>query len=207
MSLMPKQRYDVHPGLAMVGQWIDTLKVRTGRSLDEWVDLIRKKGPADTKARREWLKKEHALGTNNAAWLVDRAEGRNTGEEDPRTYLQMAEGYVEAMFAGPKAALRPVYDALYDLARSLGKDIRISPGKTIVPIYRNHVIAQIKPSTRTRIDFGFALKDTPAKGRLIDTGGLAKGDRITHRIAISSTADIDKEVAKWLKKAYEMDGS
>jgi len=120
-------------------------------------------------------------------------------------YLRNAAGYVEAMFSGPKAALRPLYDALYDLARSLGKEIKISPGKTIVPIYRNHVIAQIKPSTRTRIDFGLALGDTPAGGRLIDTGGLAKKDRITHRIEVQSLDDIDEELKGWLRKAYERD--
>jgi hypothetical protein len=116
-----------------------------------------------------------------------------------------ASEYVEAMFAGPKAALRPLYDRLYDLARSLGGNIRISPGKTIVAIYRNHVIAQVKPSTRTRIDFGLALKDTPAKGRLIDTGGLARKDRITHRIEIAKPEDIDSVVESWLLKAYDMD--
>jgi hypothetical protein len=40
---------------------------------------------------------------------------------------------------------------------------------------------------------------------LIDTGGLAKKDRITHRVEIASVDDIDNEVKKWLKKAYEMD--
>jgi hypothetical protein len=48
------------------------------------------------------------------------------------------------------------------------------------------VIAQIKPATRTRIDLGFALGSREAEGRLIDTGGYAKKDRITHRIPISS---------------------
>jgi hypothetical protein len=57
---------------------------------------------------------------------------------------------------------------------------------TIVPLHRNHVIAQIKPATRTRIDLGFALEARKAEGRLIDTGGYAKKDRITHRIPISS---------------------
>ena len=77
--------------------------------------------------------------------------------------------------------------------------------QTIVPIYRNHVIAQVKPATRTRIDFGFALGDTKANGRLIDTGGFAKKDRITHRIPITAPEDIDAEVRKWLKVAYDRD--
>lgn len=202
----PKQHYDPHPGIAMVANWIDTLKAKTGRDLDEWTVLIQTKGPSDNKARREWLKNEHNVGTNSAWWLADHAGG--TGElreADPDVYLKEAVKYVDNMFSGPKAALRPLYDRLYELARSIAGDIGISPGKTIVPIYRNHVIAQIKPSTRTRIDFGLALKDTPAKGRLIDTGGLAKKDRITHRIEITSLDDVDGFVEKWLSRAYEMD--
>ncbi len=45
-----------------------------------------------------------------------------------------------------------------------------------------------------------------ASGRLIDTGGFAKKDRITHRIPLTSVKEIDDEVKQWLKKAYEMDG-
>ncbi|PYT26441.1 MAG: hypothetical protein DMG57_21500 [Acidobacteria bacterium] len=44
-------------------------------------------------------------------------------------------------------------------------------------MYRNHVFAQIKPTTRTRIDFGLALKDRKTPNRLIDTGGFVKKDR------------------------------
>jgi hypothetical protein len=201
-----KQRYDSHPGIAMVRNWIDTLKEKTGRDLDAWTALIKAKGPKDTKSRGEWLKTEHKLGTNSAWWLVDHAEGKDDLEEsDPKVYVARAGEYVDAMFSGSKAALRPLYDRLYELARSIGNDIKISPGKTIVPVYRKHVIAQIKPSTRTRIDFGLALKDTPATGRLIDTGGFAKKDRITHRIEITKLDDIDAFVEKWLRRAYEMD--
>ena len=79
------------------------------------------------------------------------------------------------------------------------------PCSTIVPLYRNHVFAQIKPTTQTRIDMGFALGDLKATGRLIDTGGFAKKDRITHRIPITSAADIDDEVKHWLRVAYDRD--
>jgi hypothetical protein len=76
-----------------------------------------------------------------------------------------------------------------------------------VPLYRNHVFAQIKPTTNTRIDLGFALAAYKGKlpKRVIDTGGLAKKDRITHRIEIKSGSDVDDDVKKWLKIAYELD--
>jgi hypothetical protein len=208
MASRSAQRYDPHPGVAMVRNWIDTLKEKTGRDLDEWAKLVESKGPRDVKARRDWLKSEHKLGTNSAQWIADYAAGSPELEEgDPKKYVAMAAKYVDQMFSGGKAALRPIYDRLYELARSVGDDIKISPAKTIVSVYRNHVIAQIKPTTRTRIDFGLALKDAPAKGRLIDTGGYAKKDRITHRIEIASVDDVDDFVEKWLRRAYELDAT
>ena len=196
--------YGVHPGVAMVQDAIARLPEKTGKSLDEWIALINQRGPKGGSARRDWLKKAYGLGTNYAGWLADRAEGK--GEDgDPDAYLATAERYVEDMFAGPKSGLRPLFDALVTLGLSTGPDVKACPCKTIVPLYRHHVFAQIKPATRTRIDFGLALGGTKAPKRLVDTGGFKKRDRITHRIEIASTADIDEEVKRWLKKAYELD--
>ena len=120
-------------------------------------------------------------------------------------YLQAAEGYVEEMFAGGKAGLRPLYDELLQLCLKLAKDVKACPCKTIVPLYRKHVFAELKPSTQTRLDLGLALGETPFGGRLIDTGGRSKKNRITHRIAVSRPEDIDDELKRWLKKAYDRD--
>lgn len=196
-------KYDVHPSVAMVQKWVAELPQKTGKSLEQWVDWIEKKGPKSIKERREWLKKEYEFGTNTASWLAERTDRTATWEEDPETYLQAATKYVEGMYAGAKAGLRPIHDELIRLARSLGKDVKICPCKTIVPIYRKNVIAQIKPSTRTRIDFGLSLGDTKAKGRLVDTGGYAKKDRITHCIPLTTVEEIDEEVTRWLQRAYE----
>ena len=58
-----------------------------------------------------------------------------------------------------------------------------------------HVSAQIKPATNTRIDFGLSLgPDVPFTPRLKDTGGLKKKDRITHKIEVTRSEDIDVEV-------------
>jgi hypothetical protein len=200
--------YSVHPGVMMVQKWIAELKGKTGRSLEEWVALIKESGPADEKACRVWLKEAHGFGTNSAWWLAERAcarDDKGITEDDPESYLQAAEAYVEAMFAGSKAGLRPIYDQLLALGLGLAPDVKACPCQTIVPLYRRHVFAQIKPTTRTRIDLGFALGDTPATGRLLDTGGFQKKDRITRRIPITSPAEIDDEVKHWLRTAYERD--
>jgi hypothetical protein len=201
-----KSPYSVHPGVAMVQDWIAGLPEKTGRSLDDWIRLVKKDGPPTEAERRAWLKGEHGLGTNAAWWIAERAEGKGLEDGDPETYLRTAVRYVEDMFAGPRAGLRPLYEKLLALGLGLGKDVKACPCKTIVPLYRRHVFAQLKPTTRTRLDLGLALGDTPAGGRLIDTGGLAKKDRITHRIPISKPPDIDGEVERWLRAAYDRDG-
>jgi hypothetical protein len=196
--------YGVHPGVAMVQTAIEQLPAKTGRSLDEWIAFIKKTGPKGEAARRDWLKKAHTLGTNHASWLAARAEGK--GEDgDPDAYLATAERYVEDMFTGSRAALRPTYDTLLHLGLSIGADVKACPCKTMVPLYRRHVFAQIKPATRTRIDFGLALGGAKASKRLVDTGGFKNGDRITHRIEITAPGDIDADVTRWLNKAYELD--
>ncbi len=208
---MPKVRrgrlpYSVHPAVAMMQRWIAELPAKTGRTLDDWIDVVKERGPADTKARRAWLKEEFGLAHAAQMLITERAEKGHTGimNEDPEAYLQEAEGYVEAMYAGPKAALRPIYDRLLEIGLGLGDDVRACPCQTIVPLYREHVFAQIKPSTKTRIDLGLAFKDAPAEGRLIDTGGFAKKDRITHRVAISHLDEIDDEVVGLLRRAYDL---
>ena len=206
MKAQKKTIYSVHPGVVMTQKWIGELKQKTGRTLDEWMKFIKKEGPPTEAARRDWLKQEHKLGTNSAWWLAERSVAKGAETGDPNTYLQAAEKYVDEMFAGKKDHLRPLYDALLKLGLSMGKDTRACPCQTIVPLYRNHVFAQIKPTTQTRIDFGLALGDTKkTPKRLINTGGFAKKDRITHRFAITSLKDIDEDVKKWLKIAYERD--
>ena len=198
--------YAVHPSVAMVRKWLEELPEKTGRTLEEWIALTKDSGPPTEKERREWLKKEHKLGTNSAWWIAERADGKGTREFDsPEEYLKAAAEWVEAQYSDPRAALRPLYEQLLKLGFSLGKDVKASPCRTMVPLYRNHVFAQIKPATNTRIDLGFALGNMKTPKRLIDTGGYAKKDRITRRIEVKSKADIDDEIRRWLKKAYELD--
>jgi hypothetical protein len=200
-----KSIYGVHPGVLMTIKWVAELKQKTGRSLDEWLKLIKQDGPPSENERRDWLKSKFGLGTNSAWWLAQRSVGKGEEASDPDQYLRAAEKYVEEMFSGKKEGLRPIYDALLKLGLNIGKEAKACPCQTIVPLYRNHVFAQIKPTTQTRIDLGLALGNLKTPRRLIDTGGYAKKDRITHRIEITTLKDIDQDVKRWLKVAYDRD--
>jgi len=193
--IMAASKYATHPGFAHVNAILSNLEKNTGRKLEQWCALLKKSGAKTTKDRVTWLKREQGLGMATSGAIVAHYEGELV-EYTP-------EAFVEAMFAGPKATLRPIYERLLEIAMSLSPDVTATPCRTFVPLRRKYAFAQIKPSTRTRVDFGLALGDTPPKGRLASTGGYAKGDRITHQIAITSLDDIDDEVRRWLRAAWQ----
>lgn len=198
MSQAKKITYSLHPALHMGKSFIENMKEKTGNLLEDWFVHIEAEALGNEKEAAAWLKAEHGLGTNYAKTIAKHAFGRGDEYGDP---VQL----VDALYSGAKADLRPLSDALVAEALSLGKGVTACPGKTIISLYRHHVFAQVKPSTRTRVDLGLALRDAPAQGRLVDTGGFAKGDRISHRIPVTSPEEIDDEVRAWLERAYELD--
>src|SRR5512147_2140632 len=98
--------FGVHPAVRMVQKAMAGLKEKTGRTLDEWLVFIKKAGPATEAERRDWLKKEHGLGTSYAGWLAERSVGKGADLGDAEKYLAAAPRYVEALFSGPKTGLR-----------------------------------------------------------------------------------------------------
>jgi hypothetical protein len=118
----------------MVEKRIAELKVKTGRSLEQWIALAAKEGPKEDKARRAWLKTKHNLGTNSAWWISERADGKGTSEDSPEAYLNTAAAYVQEQYAETKEKLRPIYDELLRLGKSMGENVKDCPTKTMVPL-------------------------------------------------------------------------
>lgn len=199
--------FGIHPAVRRIQIWISTLQEKTGRSLEEWTDLVQQSTLKTSTEQKKWLKEEFGLSAMDTTLIVERAQGQGWGDGEPAAYLQAAQGYVDAMFAVPKEGLHPIYEAIMEIGYGLEKDVKACPCKTIVPLYRHHVFAEIKPTTRNRIDLGLALGGMRASSRLIRTGGYEKKDRITYRIPLTSLSEIDDEVKRWLKVAYELDAS
>lgn len=175
------------------------MPAKTGKSFEQWVAIAKAEGPAKTKECYAWLKTEHGLPHLSAQIVADSVtgQGRYEGYENP-------EALVDAMYAGPKAALRPIHDELVKLARKLGKDVVVTPCKTYTTLRRKRQFAIIKPTTKTRVDLCFTLTDEKPTGRLEAAGKIAS-DRVSHLIKLDSTKSIDAEVKRWLKEAYDRD--
>jgi hypothetical protein len=170
---------------------IKNLPEKTGKSLEQWFKLIKSKG---LEKHSEMVKLIQAQGVtygfaNTIAILYRQQTGATPSQ---------GGDMIAAQYAGAKAGLKPLYEQIIKAAKALGADVTISPKQANVSLRRNKQFALVQPSTKDRIDLGLILKDTPAKGRLEEWGGMC-----THRVRLSKAKDFDSEVKAWLKKAYE----
>jgi hypothetical protein len=174
---------------------IRNLPKNTGKTLEEWVALLKKQGPKDPKEARTWLEEKHGLGHGQAGMISAELKGGPSFAKSP-------EVLVDAQYAGLKAELRPIYEKLVEAARKLGEDVRVEPCTGYVPLIRKNQFAIIRASTRTRVDLGLALGETEPKGKLEAGKVQGTSERITHRIALESPEDVNAEVLRWMKRAY-----
>jgi hypothetical protein len=205
------RHYAVHPSVAYVQAIVDNLEKHTGKTLEAWVRHLKARGPKEATRRRDWLKAQ-GLGTSQASLVAERALGRkaNAFADTESGYLASVQGYVERQYSGKKAALRPLYELALAAGLQAGPEAKACPCQTVVPLFRTHVFAQLKASSQSRIDLLLALGDPrqlkAAGPRLLETGGFARKDRLTHRIELKTPSDVDETVRHWLGVAYQRDG-
>ncbi|MDQ3012354.1 MAG: DUF4287 domain-containing protein [Acidobacteriota bacterium] len=174
---------------------IQNLEEKTGKSLAEWVKIAKESKLAKHGELVKFLKLDHGL-THGYANLVaqrtlaDSDEGK-AATDDP----------VAAQYAGEKAALRPVYDAIVVAVGKFGGDVEISPKKTCVSLRRSKQFALIQPTTKTRVDVGINLKGVVPKSRLEASGSF--NSMVSHRVRVEDAKEVDKELIGWLKDAYD----
>ena len=171
-----------------------SIEVQTGRSVTDWVSLARATGLAKHGKILKWLKAEHGLGHGYANFLALRT--LEAGATSPK-----ADDPVDDLFAGPKTAMRPLYDLLVAAVTAFGPDVEVAPKKNNVSLRRAKQFGLLQPSTATRLDVGLILKDTAPAGRLEASGSF--NAMFTHRVRVGSAAEIDAELKGWLKRAYD----
>jgi hypothetical protein len=168
-------------------------KEKTGKTMEQWLAIAKKSGCAKHGELVKHLKSEHGM-THGFANLVAHthltAGAPAAGGDD----------LVASQYAGDKAGLKPIYDALIAAITKFGKDVEIAPKKAYVSLRRSKQFALIQPSTKTRVDVGINLKGVAPNGRLEASGSF--NQMVSHRVKVEDGRDVDKELIGWLKDAY-----
>ena len=125
----------------MKAAMIAGLPEKTGKSLDEWLRILRASKLSKHKEMMTLLKGEHGLTHGFANMIALQALNSDSQTSDDPAAL------VDAQYAGAKAAMRPIYDAILAAVRKLGGDVEVSPKKAYVSLRRNKQFAIIQPST------------------------------------------------------------
>ena len=173
-----------------------SLAARTGRSLQEWLSLVQGSGldPLDQNAVRAWLKREYGV-PQNSQWAIADAAARSAGWVPPTV-----GEYLDRQYAGAKAALRPVYEALAAAIGALGDDVTVEGRGSYIPFVRGRQFAAIAAAARDRVDLGLRFTDPPDSTRLQPSSGPGQA---THKLSLRTARDVDDEVIDLLQAAYE----
>ncbi len=172
---------------------VANLEAKTGKPMEAWIKLVQAEKLAKHGDMVSFLKSKHGMGHGyaNLVALSVKVGGTLAQGEDP----------VGEQYAGPKAGLRPIYDAIVAEVKKFGSEVEISPKKANVSLRRSKQFALLQASTATRFDVGLNLKGAPPEGRLEASGSFSA--MVSHRVRLESAKGVDKELIGWLKQAYD----
>jgi len=176
---------------------IRNIEATYGKPMSDWLAIISASGLTKHTDVVSMLKKDYGMthGAAHRVSLVAREQAAETAAAGP------GSDPVSALYAGKKASLRPLHDALMNTIQAFGDDIEVAPKKGYLSLRRRKQFAMIQPSGAGRIDLGLILRDVPPDARLESAKGF--NALFTHRVRLTSTTDIDPQLIAWLQRAYD----
>ena len=177
---------------------IRNIEATYGKPLDHWFAIIDASGLTKHNEVVAMLKADHGLAHGAAHRVSLLARQRHD------TSVAAPSDPDDALYAGTKARLRPLHDALLGQIRAVGA-FNIAPKKGYLSLRRRKQFAMIQPSTASRIDLGLILPAaTPTTGRLESAAKF--NPLFTHRVRITAATDLDDELRGWLAAAFALAG-
>lgn len=108
---------------------------------------------------------------------------------------------VQSHFAGKDEAVLRIYDRLLKNSRKFGP-VTEDPKKT--SIHLNHRTAFAGVATRKSAIILTIKSDRQLSSPRIHKSEQTSASRFHHEVRLSSPADVDAELTRWLKAAYEL---
>lgn len=170
------------------------LQKNTGKSLDEWIAIVKTKNIGKHGQIVSFLKEEHAFTHGFANLVAHKTLSSDAGSVENKDEL------IENQYKG-KEHFRPIYENLMSEISTFGSDIEIAPKNAYVSLRRKKQFAILQPATKTRFEIGVIIKDQQAEGILEIIN--SPNAMCSHKINITSENEITEDVINWIKKAYE----
>lgn len=180
---------------------INNIQKKTGNSFEELSALVRNSGVSKHAEIRDMLKRELALGHGDANALVHAVLQSDGTRAAKAGGLSTAE-VIDALYSGPKTALRPIHEALMAVIVKFG-EFESLPKKGYVSLRRKKQFATIGPASNTRVELGLNAKDLTADARLLEQ---PKGSICNYIVRLTAAGQVDETLVKWLRSAYESAG-
>ena len=176
---------------------LDNLLKNTGKTLEQWIEIVRKENFEKHGQILTFLKENHSFTHGFANLVAMKSRGADAGSVENKDEL------IEKQYVG-KEHFKPIYDQLMSEIEKFGNDIEIAPKNAYVSLRRKKQFAILQPATKTRFEIGINLKGHEPKGKLeaINTANAM----CSHKINLANSNDIDKEVIEWIKTAYDNAG-
>lgn len=181
------------PALTM----IENLHKNTGKTLEQWIDIVKKENFAKHGEIIKFLKDKHSLTHGFANLIAHKVKGSDADSAENKNDL------IELQYKG-KEHFKPLYEKLLFEINAFGKDFEIAPKNAYVSLRRKKQFAILQPATKSRFEIGINLKGQQPGGKLVAIN--TPNAMCSHKINLSDIKDIDKEVIGWLKVAYDNAG-
>ncbi|MBK7338730.1 MAG: DUF4287 domain-containing protein [Saprospirales bacterium] len=176
---------------------IENLHKNTGKTLEQWIDIVKKETFAKHGDIINFLKEQHNLTYGFANLIAHKSKGSDAGS------VENQDDLISKQYQG-KEHFKPLYDKLMAEIQGFGKDIELAPKNAYVSLKRKKQFATLQPATKTRFEIGINLKGQAPTGKLEAINSA--NAMCSHKINLADISDIDKEVIDWIKAAYEKAG-
>ncbi|MEJ8758277.1 DUF5655 domain-containing protein [Pontibacter sp. H259] len=176
---------------------MDNLHKNTGKTLAEWIEIVKAKNFAKHGAIMKFLKEEHSFTHGFANMVALKARAADAGSVENKDEL------IEKQYKG-KEHFKPMYNALLAEIKKFGNDVEVSPKNAYVSLRRKKQFAILQPATKTRFEIGLNMKGQEASG-VLETIDKANA-MCSHKINVTSQEEITPEVINWIKTAYTQAG-
>ena len=192
------------PVAASISQ-LKNIQARTGKTIAELHAAVTASGATRYGEKRTWLMEQFKLGYGDANAVVHFIDKRmpDLSGDAPPTATPDADGDpLAAIYAGAKAELRPLHEAVMSQVRAFGA-FEEAPKKTYISLRRKKQFATVGPATKDSVEIGLNAKELPAHVRL---KVQPPGSMCNATTRIASASEVDTLLKGWLRQAYDAAG-